>query len=493
MHVKYGLSAALIGTSIALIQSDNRVAIALTAPEVSNIAKQITVRIEYQAGGKKRQGSGFIIKQEDSKYYVLTAHHVVADDTKYTLIAPDGERYALDNQKISYKAGIDLAVVQFDSPKTYKIAKIGKSSNHTEGTIVYVVGFPAPTSTVTSSELYRFLPGQVSANASEPLAEGYSLVYTNPTVGGMSGGPVLNERAEVIGIHGKAETQAQVSGDEVKIARTGNNLGISIDTFLKLNLLKIKPEEIATNVPNVRQTPKADNFYLKGTDLAEKKDYDGAIEAYSRAIEINPQYELAYLERGNAYYYLKDYPRASADYTKAIAINPQNYTYYYNRGSTRDELEDYTGAIEDYNRAIAINPKHAYAYNNRGLVYSERQDYAKAIDDFTQALRISPDDDVAYYNRGISLYELGKVDAAIKDWRNAINLNSGFPARQLSLGIALYKTGRTYQGFRYAKEAIEFVGSPPNLQLLKRNGWGKTLLKDAAKMLDDPLFDIYAK
>jgi hypothetical protein len=54
MHLKHGLSAALIGTSIAIVASYSQTANALTAPEVSKIAKQITVRIESQVGGKVR-------------------------------------------------------------------------------------------------------------------------------------------------------------------------------------------------------------------------------------------------------------------------------------------------------------------------------------------------------------------------------------------------------------------------------------------------------
>jgi S1-C subfamily serine protease len=257
MHLKHGLSAALIGTSIAIVASYSQTANALTAPEVSKIAKQITVRIESQVGGIKKQGSGFIVKKTDETYYVVTAYHVVAAETKYSLITPDGERYNLDPNKISYKSGTDLAVVQFTSSKTYQLAKIGNSDNAPEGTTVYVAGFPARTSAVSSSELYRFLKGEISANATQPLEEGYSLVYTNPTLGGMSGGPVFNEQGEVIAIHGKAETQAQGSGDGVKIDSTGNNLGISVNTFLKLALLdtgvKAPPVQVAA-------APKADNF-----------------------------------------------------------------------------------------------------------------------------------------------------------------------------------------------------------------------------------------
>jgi tetratricopeptide (TPR) repeat protein len=432
MHPKHGLSAALIGTSIALVASYNQTANALTAPEISKIAKQVTVRIESEVGGSKRQGSGFIVKKTDDTYYVVTAYHVVAAETKYSLITPDGDRYNLDRKKISYKSGTDLAVVQFTSSKTYKIAKIGNSDSAPEGSTVYVAGFPAKTSSVDSSELYRFLKGEVSANASKPLSEGYSLVYTNPTLGGMSGGPVFNEQGEVIAIHGKAETQAQNTGDGVKAISTGNNLGISVNTFLRLALL-----DTGVKAPTVQvaAAPKADDFYLKGVDLADnKKDYRGAITALNQALEINPKYAKAYYGRGIVHTQLKDYPKAIADYNQAIALDPKDALAYYNRGIVRYELKEYPRAIADFTQAIALDPKYASAYTNRGNVHAQLKEYPRAIADFTQAIAIDPRKALAYYNRGIVHNQLKDYSKAIADFTQAIALDPKYASAYTNRG-----------------------------------------------------------
>ncbi len=57
---------------------------------------------------------------------------------------------------------------------------------------------------------------------------------------------------------------------------------------------------------------------------------------------------------------------AIQDYTKAIELNPNYNDAYYNRGSAKYEIEDYRGAIEDYNKAIKLNPNSDKAYYNRG-------------------------------------------------------------------------------------------------------------------------------
>ena len=70
-------------------------------------------------------------------------------------------------------------------------------------------------------------------------AEGYDVAYTCVTRSGMSGGPVLDAAGRIIAIHGRGDRDNQSSdGDEntnpVDGEKTGFNLGISIQTFLKL-------------------------------------------------------------------------------------------------------------------------------------------------------------------------------------------------------------------------------------------------------------------
>ena len=61
-----------------------------------------------------------------------------------------------------------------------------------------------------------------------------------------------------------------------------------------------------------------------------------------------------------------DYQLAIDNYTKAIKIDPDYVKAYYNRGLAYKELENYKNAIADYTRAIKIDPDFANAYDGRG-------------------------------------------------------------------------------------------------------------------------------
>lgn len=68
----------------------------------------------------------------------------------------------------------------------------------------------------------------------------------------------------------------------------------------------------------------AKEYFTRGYAKKDLQDYRGAIADYTKAIEINPKYLLAYRCRGIAKDFLKDNVGAIADYTKAIEIDPQD-------------------------------------------------------------------------------------------------------------------------------------------------------------------------
>ena len=411
MKLNYGLAPALIGVSIALVQT--QIAVALSRTEVGKIATEVTVQIN----SKTKYGSGVIIKKSGNTYTVLTAAHVVEIPDTYEIKTFDGQRYQVNyNRSVKQLPGIDLAVVQFTSSQNYTVAKIGNSDESTLATTAYVAGFLAPTRAISNSVL-NFTPGEITANGSQ--GDGYALIYDNNTQEGMSGGPVMNEKGELVGVHGR-------TNKDPNNVKTGLSLGIPINTFLRLSA-KVGVD-VGVRPPNtpIATAPKADDFYIQGVKKYEKKDYRGAIVAYNEAIRLNPKYTAAYIYRGAARNELGDKKGAIEDYNQALRINPNNAYAYGNRGAARDDLGDYKGAIEDYNQALRINPNNAYAYYGRGNARDDLGDKKGAIEDYTQTLRINPNYAYDYYNRGAARKHLGDYKGAIEDYNQALQIDPNY-------------------------------------------------------------------
>ena len=96
--------------------------------------------------------------------------------------------------------------------------------------------------------------------------------------------------------------------------------------------------------------------YLKGS-------YEDAIKCYDKVIEINPEDDKAYNNKGIALANLGKYEDATEEYNKAIEINPEDDTAYYNKGNALANLGKYEDAIEEYNKAIKINSENPQYYN----------------------------------------------------------------------------------------------------------------------------------
>lgn len=228
MRFSYGLPVALAGAvaTAALVQP--YIALALTATEVGEIAKAITVLIK----GHSSSGSGVIIAKQGNTYTVLTAKHMVKTEDRYKVFTFDskGNPDKKDGYPVNYRTvkkldGVDLAVLQFTSDKTYRVASFGNSDRAIPGTQIYVAGFPKPGREITFPVL-QSIGGEISGRPPSALRDGYALIYTNTTIEGMSGGPVLDENGKLVGIHGRAE--AEKERDE----KFGLNLGVPINTFL---------------------------------------------------------------------------------------------------------------------------------------------------------------------------------------------------------------------------------------------------------------------
>ena len=223
----------LIGTLICSTVSGvvSQAGHALPATEISKIAKSITVLIDGQD-----PGSGVLFSKDGSSYYVLTANHVVQyPDLPYVVQTPDQKRYPVDYQKIRRLPGVDLAVVTFKSKEQYKVAKLTDSDQVTEGSPVFIGGFPNPGEGI-KERFYRFTEGVVSGRPTKPLPGGYALIYSNITRAGFSGGPVLDANGRLLGIHGQGEADNVSSNEAGQPARikTGFNMGIPINTFITL-------------------------------------------------------------------------------------------------------------------------------------------------------------------------------------------------------------------------------------------------------------------
>ncbi len=247
--------------------------------------------------------------------------------------------------------------------------------------------------------------------------------------------------------------------------------------------------------PNNNNTLSFEDYYKQGHAAYQVRDYEQAIEKFTKAIEKDPKYSKAYINRGNAHYNLKEYDAAIADYNQALRLNPDEVKAYVNRGNVRFLLAEYSSdpsksynlAIADFNNALRINPNDVEAYVRRGIVRSQiakysgdsQQDYKRAIEDFNQALNVNPSRAEAYFQRGLVRYQIAQYSSefekeykhAINDFDQALHLNSKLAKAYLKRGIVRYELSQ-YGGSeskQHYSKAVEDLQMSAKISLAQNN------------------------
>ena len=147
------------------------------------------------------------------------------------------------------------------------------------------------------------------------------------------------------------------------------------------------------------------NLREKLENLSNKKKFEKIIALLTPEVLEKEKDKVAelYIWRGNARYSIKDYDSAMADYNKAIEINPNYDLAFYNRGAGWVVKKEYNKAIADYTRVLNIDKHYADAYVSRGnIIRTVRKQYDKAITEYTKAIEIEANLAKAYYYRGLA-------------------------------------------------------------------------------------------
>ncbi len=180
----------------------------------------------------------------------------------------------------------------------------------------------------------------------------------------------------------------------------------------------------------------AKDYYEQGNSKLNLEEYTEAINAYSKAITLYPNYAEAYCFRGRAKGKQENYKGAIDDCSVAIKLKPNFAEAYYNRGWNKYYMKDYQGAILDFNRVLDIDNRHAKAYYWKGCSLEMMKDYNAAIEVYSKAISLGVELAENYYLRGHARIFNGDLVSEVKeDLDKSIMLNQDNGRAYLLRGI----------------------------------------------------------
>jgi len=428
---------SFIGLIFTLIMNYKCLPQNLNAEEIYSNFNEALVKIVSIGfnGNPLSQGSGVIISDSG---YVVTNYHNFSGAEKIAVLY--NGKYISGNEILGADMVRDLLVLKLKG-NHYKAVKIADLSTIKVGQKIYTVGSPRGLSNTISE-------GIISGIRYDEDLDRNLIQFTAPITHGSSGGALLTESGELIGITSYGLGEGNI------------NFAIPIDELKRINILPVN------NVEDIQLT----NLYMRGVNAYSAKYYDKAINYYKKfiskdsskffvyhnlgktydeigkldsaivclniSLQLNPLATLSYIILGNINIKNSDYKKATILFEKAIETDSTSTLAYNNLGAAYLYESDINMAISYFEKAIKINHYYVGAYSNLGVALKRNNEYDKAIKILNKALSYDSNSDLCYYNLGHCYAEKEDYYSAIEYYKKAVKINPKFISAYVDLGVA---------------------------------------------------------
>jgi len=232
----------------------------------------------------------------------------------------------------------------------------------------------------------------------------------------------------------------------------------------------------------------------RGIERFQSGDFEGAVESFRRAIEVDPEYGPAYVSLGTAYMRLDRLAEAARVFRRAIDIDQENASAWVGLGQTLKLQSNPDGAIEALEQALALDPTNADAAYTMALIYQDTGDLEREVEYLEQTVNLEPRNSLAQsrladiylaqerYTEAIralrsaltgeqpvehvhtrlaqAYYRTGDLERAESELRKEIIVSPKSPSPHANLASLLAETGRIDEAVREMEKAIELTERP---------------------------------
>jgi tetratricopeptide (TPR) repeat protein len=196
-------------------------------------------------------------------------------------------------------------------------------------------------------------------------------------------------------------------------------------------------------------------WHFRGKAYQEMKQWDKAVDDLTKAIELDPNNPHHWHVRGWSYLGMQQCDKAVADYSKAIELDPDNPGRWSGRALAYRNARQFEQAINDYTKAIELDPDNPHYWHMRHAIYQETKQWDKAVDDYTKIIELNPEDSHRWHMRGETYLAMKQWEKAVADYSKAIELDPDNPSRWSVRALAYRNAGQFEQAITDYSKTIE--------------------------------------
>jgi len=170
---------------------------------------------------------------------------------------------------------------------------------------------------------------------------------------------------------------------------------------------------------------KRDRFFIQGNEALKLRDYDKAVDYYTRALNLDKDFSRAYNNRGVAHVENGHPYEGIQDYNMAISLQDDYVDAIFNRAYAYEQVGRIEDALEDVSEVQRIFPDSAYVYFYQGLLETKGRQYELAMKSFRKAAELEPYDEETEINLATLYFFKGDLDSAKIILKNVLKTNPG--------------------------------------------------------------------
>lgn len=320
----------------------------LSARDIAKNTMPSMVLVIASGGEKEAMGSGFFVDQD----LIATNFHVIKGASIIEVFSLGSEKpiaavlVAVDKEN-------DIAVLKVAGIKGRPLL-LATKNDIAIGDVAYAVGNP------------KGLEGTFSNGIISSIRENGDIQITTPISPGSSGGPVLNEKGQVIGI----ATYFVVGGQNLNFAKPTKPILILLSAARKGNVIDDGKDLAKSTTVQKRneadegddiaeflemRKKKRDDLIVLGEMQADKNNYQDAIQSYRQALELDPSCAKAYFNMAQSYESLGNDFAAIPFYSKAVELDPRNPSYRFTLGMRYCEYKAESASLDQYSALVSLN------------------------------------------------------------------------------------------------------------------------------------------
>ncbi|MCB9493095.1 MAG: tetratricopeptide repeat protein [Epsilonproteobacteria bacterium] len=186
----------------------------------------------------------------------------------------------------------------------------------------------------------------------------------------------------------------------------------------------------------ITKAPKARAYNNYGTSLWARNDWQGALKAFDKAVELDDWYAEPHINAGAVKQSRGDQNGALAHYKRAIEIGEGHPELFNNLGLLHFANKSFDTAEYCFNQALRLKPTYSRTLLHLAELYHQKDNLEQAYEYLERALVGDRQDEEMYYLHGWTCNDLGKHDKAIA---SLLRVPKNYRQTQFLLGCAYYQ------------------------------------------------------